>query len=72
MTVKQKTCAQRIDQEWEDRRNMIGDFAFAVGGVHWDCDFNDDINEATGEEYDNLCNFCADDIAEEFELELGY
>ena len=37
------------------------------------CSFIDDINDATGEDYDNLCNFCADDIAEQFELEdLGY
>ena len=35
--------------------------------------FFDDINDAAGQDYDNLCNFCADDIAEQFELgDLGY
>ena len=34
--------------------------------------FFDDINEATGQENDNLCNICADAIEEEFKLELGY
>ena len=60
MTVKQKTCAERIHQEWEDRRNMIGDFAFAVGGVHWDCEDNDGgvcCDDLTGQETDN--NFYA-------------
>ena len=35
--------------------------------------FFDDINDATGQDYDSLCNFCVDDIAGEFGLgDLGY
>jgi hypothetical protein len=55
MTVENRTCAEEINEHWENRRNMIGDFAFAVGGVHWDCEDNEGgvcCDDLTGQETD--------------------
>ena len=41
MTVENRTCAERINEQWESRRDQIGDFAFFMGGAHWDCEYDE-------------------------------